>query len=124
MEEIQNEAYDNARITKSKTKIFHDQVINRRNFVPGQKVLLYNLRLHIFAGKLKTCWSGLFTGCTVSLHGAVEIIDPKSGEEIKVNRQRLKPFLTTEPESQDKNIMGLFDHLTSDHVPPQTINNQ
>ena len=83
--EIQNEAYENARITKSRTKIFHDQIINRKTFVLGQKVLLYNSRLHIFAGKLRSRWSGWFTVQTVSLHGAIEIIDLKSGEEMKVN---------------------------------------
>jgi len=54
LEEIQNEVYENARITKSRTKLFHDQIINRKNFTPRDKVLLYNSRLHIFAGKLKT----------------------------------------------------------------------
>jgi len=54
LEEIQNEAYENARITKSRTEIFHDQIINQKNFAPGDKFLLYNSRLHIFAGKVKT----------------------------------------------------------------------
>ena len=54
LEEIRNEAYENARITKSRTKLFHDQIITRKNFVPRDMVLLYNSRLHIFAGKLKT----------------------------------------------------------------------
>jgi len=35
LEEIRNEAYDNARISKNKTKLFRDQSINRKNFVPG-----------------------------------------------------------------------------------------
>ena len=77
--------------------------------VPEQKVLLYNSRLHIFTGKLKSHWSGPFTVHTVSPHGVIIIVDPKSGEKMKVNGQRLKPFLTTEPESQDEHVMGLFD---------------
>ena len=36
LEEIQNEAYENARITKSRTKLFHDQIINRKNFAREQ----------------------------------------------------------------------------------------
>jgi len=39
----------------------------------------------------------------------MEIFDPKNGEGFKVNGQRLKLFLTTEPESQQENIIGLFD---------------
>ena len=54
LEEIRNEAYDTAQISKYRTKLFHDQSINRKNFIPGQKVLLYNSRLHLFSGKLKT----------------------------------------------------------------------
>ena len=45
LEEIRNEAYENAWITKSRTKHFHDQIINQKNFAPGDKVLLYNLSL-------------------------------------------------------------------------------
>ena len=54
-------------------------------FVPGQKVLLYNSRLHLIAGKLKTRWSGPFTVQTVFSHGAVKISDPKNGQVFKVN---------------------------------------
>jgi len=46
---------------------------------------------------------------TIFSHGAVIIFYPKSGEEFKVNGQKLKPFLTTEPESQAENVLGLFD---------------
>jgi len=31
LEEIKNEAYDNARISKNRTKLFHDQSIHRKN---------------------------------------------------------------------------------------------
>jgi len=100
--------YENAWITKSRTKIFHDQIINRKNFAPGDKVLLYNSRLHIFAGKLKTRWSGPFIVRTIFPHGAVVIVDPKSNTEFKVNGQRLKSFLTTEPASQAEIVLSLF----------------
>ena len=85
LEEIRNEAYENARITKSRMKNFHDQIINWKNFALGEKVLLYNSRLHIFAGKLKTRWSRPFIMRTVFPHGAVVIFDPKRNEEFKVN---------------------------------------
>ena len=65
LEEIRNETYENARITKSRTKLFHDQIITRKTFAPGENVLQYNSRLHIFAGKLKTRWSGPFIVCTI-----------------------------------------------------------
>jgi len=99
LEEIRNEAYNNAQISKNRTELFHDQSINRKNFVPGRKDLLYNSRLHLFFGKLKTRWSGSYLVHTVFPHGAVELSDPKNGNPFKVNGQILKPFYTTEPES-------------------------
>jgi len=106
--EIRNEAYENARITKSRTKLFHDQIITQKNFALGDKVLLYNSRLHIFAGKLKTHWSGPFIVRTVFPHGAMIIVDPKNNTEFKVNGQRLKPFLTTELMTPDDSVLTLF----------------
>ena len=53
LEELRNEAYDNARIYKEKTKRWHDQKILRREFKAEEQVLLYNSRLKLFIGKLK-----------------------------------------------------------------------
>jgi hypothetical protein len=74
----------------------HDQNILRRSFKVGQKVLLYNSRLHLFLGKLKSRWIGPFRVCVVSTHGAIKIEDLKSGNTQKVNGQWLKPFLELE----------------------------
>ena len=71
----------------------HDQSILRRSFEPSQKVLLYNSRLHLFTGKLKSQWTGPFIIWSMFPHGAIEIEDPKNGNTFKVNGQRLKPFL-------------------------------
>ena len=46
---------------------------------------------------------------TVFPHGAIEIYDPKNGNEFKVNGQRLKPFLESIPEADT--TMGLFDPM-------------
>jgi len=35
LEEIRNEVHDNARISKSRTKIFHDKFIHKKKFVQG-----------------------------------------------------------------------------------------
>ena len=53
LEELRNEAYDNARIYKDKTKKWHDQKIIRKEFKAGEPVLLYNSRLKLFLRKLK-----------------------------------------------------------------------
>jgi hypothetical protein len=93
LEELRNDAYDSSLKYKEHMKKVHDQSILRRSFEPGQKVLLYNSRLHLFPGKLKSRWTGPFIIRTVYSHGAIEIEDPTNGNTFKVNGQRLKPFL-------------------------------
>nr|GME10620.1 Pro-Pol polyprotein [Ipomoea batatas]GME10627.1 Pro-Pol polyprotein [Ipomoea batatas] len=47
LEELRLDAYENSRIYKEKTKMFHDNMILRKIFEVGQKVLLYNSRLKL-----------------------------------------------------------------------------
>ena len=56
LDELCNEAYENARIYKEKTKKWHDKHIMRKEFDSGQRVLLFNSRLKLFLGKLKSKW--------------------------------------------------------------------
>jgi len=42
LEEIQNDAYENARIYKEKTKSLDDRMITRKEFHVGDKILLYH----------------------------------------------------------------------------------
>ncbi|CAN6583747.1 unnamed protein product [Malus baccata var. baccata] len=71
LDEIRNEAYENARIYKEKTKAFHDKMIRAKTFSIGQKVLLFNSRLRLFPGKLRSKWVGPFIVTNVFPHGAV-----------------------------------------------------
>ena len=54
LDEFRNEAYENARIYKEKTKAWHYKHITRKEFTAGQQVLLFNSRLKLFPGKLKS----------------------------------------------------------------------
>ena len=92
LEELRNEAYDSARIYKDKTKKWHDQRILRKEFKAGDQVLLFNSKLRLFPGKLKSKWSGSFTVVSSTQFGAVTFINSKQ-EEFKVNGQRLKHYL-------------------------------
>ena len=92
LEELRNEAYDNARIYKDKTKKWHDQKILRREFKAGDQVLLFNSRLKLFPGKLKSKWSGPYTVVESTTFGVVTL-KTTNGEEFKVNGQRLKQHL-------------------------------
>ncbi|XP_074356421.1 uncharacterized protein LOC141696134 [Apium graveolens] len=108
LEEMRNDAYENAKIYKEITKVFHDKSTLRKSFSPGQKVLLYNSRLHLFPGKLRSRWEGPYIVKVVFPHGAIEIENLKNGEIFKVNRQRLKPFLELPVDSEEE-VINLID---------------
>ena len=91
-EEMRNEAYDNARIYKEKTEKWQDQNILRREFKEGEQVLLYNSRLKLFSGKLKSRWSGPYTVVASTPLGVVTL-KTESGGKFKVNGKRLKHYL-------------------------------
>ncbi|RVW37072.1 Transposon Tf2-11 polyprotein [Vitis vinifera] len=74
MEELRNNAYINSKVAKQRMKKWHDQLISNKEFQEGQRVLMYDTRLHIFPGKLKSSF--------------------------KVNGYRLKPFM--EPFKSEK----------------------
>ena len=92
LEEIRHLAYESSKIYKEKTKACHDTRIIARYFKPNDKVLLFNSRLRLFSGKLKSRWSGPFTVKEVRPYRAVVLLDRK-GDEFVVNGQRLKHYL-------------------------------
>ena len=76
----------------------------------GQKVLLYNARLHLFPEKLRYRWSGPYIVHRVFSHGAVEVEYPTNGYISKVNGQRLKQFLGLEGlEGEEEEVEELED---------------
>ncbi|XP_072073981.1 uncharacterized protein [Arachis hypogaea] len=66
LDEFRNSAFENVKLYKEKTKMWHDKKIVTRAFEPGQKVLLFNSRLKLLPGKLKSQWSGPFVITRVS----------------------------------------------------------
>jgi len=64
------------------------------------KVLLYDSKLHLFPGKLRSKWAGPYVVSYVFPYGVVEITDPDTRVNFKVNGQRLKQFLEL-PGSKD-----------------------
>ncbi|WZZ77605.1 hypothetical protein YC2023_098177 [Brassica napus] len=92
LEEIRHLAYESSKIYKKRTKAYHDKRIISRNFQPKDQVLLFNSRLRLFPGKLRSRWSRPFTIKNVRPCGAVVLLDTK-GEELVVNGQCLKSYL-------------------------------
>ncbi|RVW87026.1 Retrovirus-related Pol polyprotein from transposon 17.6 [Vitis vinifera] len=93
MEELRNNAYINSKVAKQRMKKWHDQLISNKKFQEGQRVLLYDTRLHIFPGKLKSRWIGPFVVHRVHSNGVVELLNSNGKDSFKVNGYRLKPFI-------------------------------
>nr|GEY24256.1 reverse transcriptase domain-containing protein [Tanacetum cinerariifolium] len=91
LSELRDQAYKNSLIYKERTKKLHDSKIKNRIFNVGDQVLLFNSRLKIFSGKLKTHWSGPFTITCVFPYGTIELSQP-NGLNFKVNGHRVKHY--------------------------------
>ncbi|GJZ79485.1 hypothetical protein Tco_0644322 [Tanacetum coccineum] len=112
------EAYENSLIYKEKTKRIHDSKIKNRVFNVGDRVLLFNSRLKIFSGKLKTRWSGPFTITKVFPYGTVEL-SQNSGPNFKVNGHRVKHYFGGDvpqldcPDCEELSCLYLYQISTS-----------
>nr|GEX18736.1 reverse transcriptase domain-containing protein [Tanacetum cinerariifolium] len=91
LNEIRDHAYENSLIYKEKTKRIHDSKIKNHVFNVGDRVLLFNSRLKIFLGKLKTRWSGPFTIANVFPYGTVEL-SQANRSNFNVNGHRVKHY--------------------------------
>ncbi|KAL3522803.1 hypothetical protein ACH5RR_015637 [Cinchona calisaya] len=91
LDEFWREALENSLIYKERTKAWNDKLTLRKESKAGDLILLYNSRLKLFLGKLKSWWSDPFEVVQTFPHGAVEI----KGKEgtFKVNGHLLKPYL-------------------------------
>jgi dTDP-4-amino-4,6-dideoxygalactose transaminase len=84
LEEIRNDAYENARVYKEKTKSLHDQMITIKEFQVRDKVLLYYSHLKLFLGKLRSRWIGPFIVSNVFPYGEIEITSLETNKVLKV----------------------------------------
>ncbi|GKD23923.1 reverse transcriptase domain-containing protein, partial [Tanacetum coccineum] len=91
LNELRDQAYESSLIYKEKTKQIHDAKIKNREFHVGDHVLLFNSRLKLFSGKLKSRWSGPFTVAQVFPYGTIEL-SQADGPNFKVNGHRVKHY--------------------------------
>ena len=68
-------------------------MITGKNFNEGDQVLLYDSKLHLFPGKLKSRWTGPFIVQQAYPNGSVDLCNPDDNRVFKVNRQRVKPYV-------------------------------
>nr|GEY11304.1 reverse transcriptase domain-containing protein [Tanacetum cinerariifolium] len=99
LHELQDQAYENSLIYKERTKKLHE--IKNRIFNVGDQVLLFNSRLKIFSGKLKTRWSGPFTITEVYPYGTAKL-SHADGSNFKVKNKREKEKIETKPDKNEK----------------------
>ncbi|GJT26108.1 reverse transcriptase domain-containing protein [Tanacetum coccineum] len=110
--QLRDEAYENTRIYKERTKRWHDSRLQGdKDFKIGDKVLLFNSRFKMHPGKLKSKWYDLNVVKTVHPYGTVEIID-KNGISFKVNGQRLKKYHDGYNNEEEKEMIELNDDTT------------
>ncbi|XP_075101730.1 uncharacterized protein LOC142177161 [Nicotiana tabacum] len=107
LKEFWFQEFESMRLYKERMKMMHVKHILDRNFKPGDLVLLYNSRLILFPGKLKSRWSGPFRVVQVFPSRAVEIESEDGTNRFKVNRQRLKHYLGMIEEKWEKDVMYL-----------------
>nr|GEW38704.1 reverse transcriptase domain-containing protein [Tanacetum cinerariifolium] len=96
LNELRDQAYENSLIYKEWTKKLHDDKTKNRIFNVGDQVLLFNSRLKIFLGKLKSRWSGPFTISKIYPYGTANLIHP-DGCNFKINCHRLKHYHGGDP---------------------------
>ena len=73
LDEFRLKAYESSALYKQRMKKYHDQKIEKLDFVVGNLVLLFNSRLHLFSGKLKSKWTGTVLITQVFPNGKVEL---------------------------------------------------
>lgn len=92
LDEFWYHAYASSSLYKERMKYLHEKYIWNKEFKLGDLVLLFNSRLRMFPGKLKSKWSGPFEIVSVTPIGALDLKNKKN-EVFRVNGNRVKHYL-------------------------------
>ncbi|XP_076895260.1 uncharacterized protein LOC143547819 [Bidens hawaiensis] len=107
VEDLRDEAYARSWSYKERTKALHDRKLKKvKEFKCGDRVLVYNSRLKLFPGKLRSRWVGPYTVKEVFPHGAIELQDV-DGSLWKVNGHRLKHYIGGPIDSVEEDVFRL-----------------
>ncbi|GJS11432.1 reverse transcriptase domain-containing protein [Tanacetum coccineum] len=91
-EELRLATYESFISYKERTKRWYDKRIKTLiSYEKGDKVLLFNSRLRLSLGKLKSRWYGPFTVSRDMKSEAIKLRD-EEGNKFIVNKQRVKPY--------------------------------
>ncbi|XP_076914017.1 uncharacterized protein LOC143572854 [Bidens hawaiensis] len=109
LEELRDTAYSRSLNIKENMKALHDRRLKGgKEFKKGDKVLLLNSRLKLFAGKLRSKWTGPYLVKEVFPYGLVELENLDNGTSWKVNVHRLKHYLGGPEESIEMEKTPLY----------------
>ena len=122
LNELRNEAYENARIFKEKVKRWHDRKIENKEFKQGDKVSLYNSHLNLFAGKLRSKWEGPYDVDEAYPLGAVNLKGQTPSSSWIVNGQRLKHYRANEVNTVELTyVMTAEEFIKERYVEEETL---
>nr|GFA09351.1 reverse transcriptase domain-containing protein [Tanacetum cinerariifolium] len=105
LSKLRDQAYENSLIYKERTKKLHDAKIKNRIFNVGDQVLLFNSRLKIFSGKLKSRWSGPFT--------IAEVYPYETTELVHADGSNFKSMLLKRSKENTKCVSAAGEELTA-----------
>ncbi|GJV03263.1 hypothetical protein Tco_1336832 [Tanacetum coccineum] len=91
LDELRHQAYENSRLYKARTKVWHDRNLRmRKEFKHGNKVLLFHSKYKFKQPKLRSCWLGPYVVRHQYPSGYVELYG-KDGKIFIVNGHRVIP---------------------------------
>ncbi|GJW61036.1 reverse transcriptase domain-containing protein [Tanacetum coccineum] len=92
LDELRHQAYENSRLYKERTKVWHDRKLRmRKEFKQGNKVLLFHSKYKFKQPKLRSRWLGPYIVKHQYPSGYVELYG-KDGKTFIVNGHRLKLY--------------------------------
>ena len=109
LEEWREKAYHNAKLYKERTERWHDKRLKKKEFKPGDKLLIFNSKMNLFGhGKLRSKWEGPYKVISTLSHGAVTLQNDE-GTPFKVNGQHLKVFHDTQLLEEELDIINFVE---------------
>ncbi|GKD05211.1 reverse transcriptase domain-containing protein [Tanacetum coccineum] len=92
LDELRHQSYENSRLYKARTKVWHDRKLRmRKEFKQGDKVLLFHSNYKFKQPKLRSRWLGPYLVKHQYPSGYVELYG-KDGKTFIVNGHRLKLY--------------------------------
>ncbi|GJT44925.1 reverse transcriptase domain-containing protein [Tanacetum coccineum] len=108
LDELRHQAYENSRLYKAGTKVWHDRKLRmRKEFKHENKVLLFHLKYKFKLPKLKSRWLGPYIVKYQYPFGYIELYG-KDGKTFIVNGHRLKLYHEEDYNDQRKAVTPFF----------------